>query len=378
MTTTITPALGQGATMNQATSYDAISARRAWTGFERGEGVATYGSFRVSQRGAGANMSVDIAMDDFAWVRGDAVTHQGLYQVAPHSATINETITTAHATLPRLDQVVLEVKDHAHDASGSSLAQTRVVNGTATSGATLDNRNGAASLPASALLLADVLVAAADASISDAEIRDRRVFSAPGVVPPLLTDVDMVAFQPFLGLTLSDDASDMIETGVHTNDQAACLMYLPRRIAAATRIRWRYRHSSGTPASGNYVIGIYDASGRKLIDTGSVAFTGAAGTIQQRSETITATTFEPGYYYVLIGVDALLGSVSAYNGVELAVKSYATERRTIGPPHANVALRSDTGGVTAPTTLLAMTDLAGQTTPTVNVLAVPIVALSVG
>src|SRR3954463_3882264 len=125
MTTTIGPALGQAAVMNQATSYDAISARRFWTGFERGEGVSTYGSFRVSQRGAGVNMSVDVNMDDGAYVRGDAVTLQGLYYVSPHSATINEVVTTADATNPRIDRIVLEIKDNTHDASGSSLAQTR-------------------------------------------------------------------------------------------------------------------------------------------------------------------------------------------------------------------------------------------------------------
>jgi hypothetical protein len=69
---------------------------------------------------------------------------------------------------------VLELKDTQHDASGSNLAQTRVVTGTATGGATLDNRTGAAALPASALLLADVLVAATDTAISNSEIRDRR------------------------------------------------------------------------------------------------------------------------------------------------------------------------------------------------------------
>jgi hypothetical protein len=45
-------------------------------------------------------------------------------------------------------------------------------------------------VPSSALLLADVLVAATDTAISNAEIRDRRAFVSG--VPPLLTAVDMV------------------------------------------------------------------------------------------------------------------------------------------------------------------------------------------
>jgi hypothetical protein len=180
MMTTISNALGHSPLMTQqgvgaTPGYDAIDARRFWSvGIQ--EGVISAGSYMVTQRGAGANLSVDIAAStgDGAVVQGDAVTAQGLYYIAPHSAVINETITTAHATLPRIDQVVLEIKDTQHDASGSNLAQTRVVAGTATGGATLDNRTGAAALPSSAILLADVLVAATDTAISNSEIRDRR------------------------------------------------------------------------------------------------------------------------------------------------------------------------------------------------------------
>jgi len=143
------------------------------------EGAYAAGSFEVTQRAAGVNMSVDIAATTAengiaALVQGDAVTGQGLYAVAPHSAVINEAITAAHATLPRVDRVILEVLDTTHDASGSNLVRTRVVDGTATAGATLDNLSGVASVPDSALLLADVHVPAADTTISNSQIRDRR------------------------------------------------------------------------------------------------------------------------------------------------------------------------------------------------------------
>ena len=60
-------------------------------------------------------MSVDIAAStgDGARVQGDAVTFQGLYRIAAHTAVINEVITAAHATLPRNDLVVLEAEGHA-------------------------------------------------------------------------------------------------------------------------------------------------------------------------------------------------------------------------------------------------------------------------
>jgi hypothetical protein len=376
MTTTLVPALGHGPLTQQGTGatpgFDAIDARRWMSDPDLGEGVTTYGSFRVSQRGAGANLSVDVNMDDFAYVRGDAVTLQGLYKAAPHASTINEAISTADATNPRIDRVILELKDTQHDASGSSLFQTRVIAGTPTGGATLDNLTGAGAVPSSALLLADVLVAATDTSISNAEIRDRRAFSAPGTVPSLLTAVDMVI--PTSPMPVADwDSGNDLGTA-HDLQQAATLIYLPRRIASATRIRWKYV-TNATPLTGNYVLALFDATGRKIIDTGSVAMTGGATTVQARSETITATTFEAGWYYSFIGVDTTGGTGLGYAG-------YA-HRQTFGgivtplPPFPNTLVRSATGGLTVPSTILGFTDAATITAGTA-VPKVPQIALSVG
>lgn len=139
------------------------------------EGVIEAGAYMVTERSAGANMSVDIAANDgSALVQGDSITAQGLYHIPPHSASINETIAAADSTHPRVDQVILEVRDNTHDASGGNEARVRVVAGTATSGATLDNRTGAAALPSNAIRLADVLVPALDTSIGNSQIRDRR------------------------------------------------------------------------------------------------------------------------------------------------------------------------------------------------------------
>jgi hypothetical protein len=317
-------------------------------------------------------MSVDINMDDAAYVRGDAVAHQGLYKIPPHASTINETITTANATNPRIDQVVLEVLDNQHDASGSNLARVRVIAGTASAGATLDNRTGAAALPSSALLLADVLVAANDTSISDSEIRDRRSFSVPGAIPSPGTDIDMVGLQPHPSIPLEHNAPSYgaLAPVASGNDlqQGAYLAFLPRRIVSATRIRWQYRQDGTTALAGNYVIGIYDASGRKVIDTGSVALTGATSSLQARSETITATTFEPGWYYVLFGLDSTAGNSINFHGVNFR----ASCDRVSGP---NLAFRSASGGVTAPTTILGFTDYWGAD---IAQIGVPVVSLSVG
>lgn len=180
MPTDIAPSLGHGVLFTQGgvgstPGYDAIDDRTALTLGGCQEGVYESGAYKVAQRAAGADMSVDVAASTgHALVQGDAVSFQDLYGVRPHSAVINEAIVAADATNPRLDQVILEVLDNQHDGSGNSKARVRVVAGTPTSGATLANRSGAAALPSSAIRLADVLVAAADTSITNAEIRDRR------------------------------------------------------------------------------------------------------------------------------------------------------------------------------------------------------------
>ena len=367
--------------------YTAWDLRRMFDASPGGEGVAGYEDFRVMQRQAGANMSVDVGKTAVglmqAWVRGDARGGQGLYAVdnidrsAPtadtYVAQLNDTITSNASGNPRLDQVVLEVLDQQHSGA-SNLAQVRVVAGTPTAAATLDNRNGAASLPANCLLLADVLVSSGAASIVTADIRDRRAFCLPGTVPPLTTDVDMVAFLPG-GNRKSETSGGYYQHNSHDTMQSAALMFLPRRIVSATRIRWRYTHS-GTANTGNYNIGIYDASGRQIVTTGAVAFTGALNTIQTRSETITATTFDAGYYYVLAGWDtATAGATSGYEAFELTVLSGTNDLVGAGIP--NVGFRASSGGTTLPTTLLAMTDVTTLSTGT-NIPAVPMIALSVG
>ena len=180
MATDIAPSLGQGAVLLQAgpgasPGYSAIDIRRA-LGVGLQEGVIDSGSYMVTERGAGANMTVDIAAStgDGAWVKGDTVASQGLYYVAPHSAVINEAITANSSGNPRVDQVILEILDDTHDAGALNKARIRVLTGTATAAATLDNRSGAAALPNGAVRLADVLVASGAVSISNSSIRDRR------------------------------------------------------------------------------------------------------------------------------------------------------------------------------------------------------------
>lgn len=138
-------------------------------------GVWDANDFKVVQRAAGANMQVDIGAG-FALVPANDPGNQGLYHVENDAAVLGAvTFSAAHATLPRIDQVYVQVDDTTSGGDVDDIPQFGIATGTPTSGATLDNRTGAVStLPTGALRLADVLVGAGVTSITNANIRDRR------------------------------------------------------------------------------------------------------------------------------------------------------------------------------------------------------------
>lgn len=162
-------------------SYSAKDVRRFMTAApiiytQGGEGIVESGDFAVSQRAAGANMSVDVAAGE-AYVKGDTNADEGSYYCR-ETSTLNATFTASDATNPRIDRVVLEVKNDSEDSSGLNKARIRVIDGTPTVGATLTNLSGAASVPSTCLLLANVLVGAGVTTILTANIQDRR-FGVP-------------------------------------------------------------------------------------------------------------------------------------------------------------------------------------------------------
>lgn len=169
---TLTPIAMQGV---PAPGYGAVDIRR-YLGLGFREGVMSTADLAVTQRAGGPGMAVDVAVG-YGLVQGDAVALQGLYHVVSDTALTgaNElTISAAHATLPRVDSIILDVQDNAYDGSGFNRARVRVLTGTPSAGANRTNRTGAVALPQTALLLADVEVAANATTISNANIQDRR------------------------------------------------------------------------------------------------------------------------------------------------------------------------------------------------------------
>lgn len=181
-TVDIAPSIGHGLLDTQTgvgatPGYDAID-RRRFLGAGKAEGVLSKAGWRVRERAAGANMTVEVVSNlESVLVQGDSITAQGLYMVAPHGSVAGLDVPAAHATNPRIDMVVVQVLDATHDGGTGNKAQLQYVAGTASSGATLDNRTGAPALAPSALRLAEVLVPAASSSVLQARIRDYRPFA---------------------------------------------------------------------------------------------------------------------------------------------------------------------------------------------------------
>lgn len=136
-----------------------------------GEGIVGAGDLVVTQRGAGINLSVDVAAGS-CWVLGDTnPVAQPLYRCT-NDAVVNLGISPDPSN-PRKVIIVAQVTD-ATFAGATRQWQLIAIHGTP-SGSPAEP-----ALPASALKLAVIDVTAADASISNAQITDTRVRASVG------------------------------------------------------------------------------------------------------------------------------------------------------------------------------------------------------
>lgn len=166
----------------QPKSYDARSDRK-WFADILSPGAVGGSSYAVTFV---SGLTVRIAAGT-AYILGQNVADQGMYRQYVTS-TNDLAVSSGHATLPRVDTIILRVMDSAHDSSGFNECRIEVVPGTPTSGATLANAAGAANLTTlgeaskSVLALAYVWVPAAAGSLTSTatNIRDIRAFAAVG------------------------------------------------------------------------------------------------------------------------------------------------------------------------------------------------------
>jgi hypothetical protein len=170
------------------------------------EGVAASTHLAVSQRAAGANMSVDIAPGQ-AWVEIDTGTRNGYGHVIS-DAIANVAVTASNATNPRIDQVVIQWNETSIPTGSGDVPTPVVLAGTATAGAQVNNptganyRAGAATLGNDRLLLADLLIPATSTTVTTANIVDRR---PSAVAPGSFNAYRSAAVTPAIGATIVFD-----------------------------------------------------------------------------------------------------------------------------------------------------------------------------
>jgi H-type lectin domain len=134
-----------------------------------GSAVVGINDFKVTQRAAGANMSVDVA-GGLAFVEGTESATQGAYTVRSDSTPTNVAISASNPTLPRIDLIVARVQDAFYSGSTNSWS-IQAVTGTAASGPT------APAAPNNSLILAQISVGANVTTITNANITDKRTIS---------------------------------------------------------------------------------------------------------------------------------------------------------------------------------------------------------
>lgn len=166
MTVNATPLWMQGLSTHSANMY-----RRFLDGISNlKSGIFTSGDFAVTQNGT-PNMTVNVA-PGMAFVRGtEDATYQGMYWVE-NQATQNVSISAAHATLNRIDLLVLRIRDNAYSTGPSNDATAFVVTGTPASSPS------APAAPPNSFVLAQITVGAAVTSIVTANIANQRTTTA--------------------------------------------------------------------------------------------------------------------------------------------------------------------------------------------------------
>lgn len=143
------------------------------------QGTIKAGDLKVTQRGAGANMSVDVAAGR-AIIQGDTIANEGNY-IVRSDAVYNVPLAAADTSNPRIDLIVAQVYNKQVDG-GTQYAWVPVaLKGTPAASPVAPN------VPNTALLLAQVYVPANATSVTTTNtgstvgyITDQRVLSGVG------------------------------------------------------------------------------------------------------------------------------------------------------------------------------------------------------
>ena len=169
----------------QSGTYSARLDRQLIAALSTGGVVAPHeGAFAVTERGAGANFSVDVAPGR-AVVPGTSQANQGSY-VCVSTATENIEVPPAPGANARLDLVVLKVRDSQIAGSDDDF-MIELIEGVAAPDPV------APAVPDDGLPLAQILVESVDVSVTDGMITDLRLPVRPPGVPYMAT---MLHYRP--------------------------------------------------------------------------------------------------------------------------------------------------------------------------------------
>lgn len=161
------PLYMQAAEGDTAIDYTGQLMRLAFTGAWASPGVTGRNQFKVSQRSAGANMSVDVS-GGTALVTGTSVSLQGTYMCIS-DATENIEVPAPPTSGSRKHRVVLQVKDKLYDGTLDADTYEFAIE------LLEDDGSGTPDLPASAINLAFVTVSSGQSSVTDDNIQDIRL-----------------------------------------------------------------------------------------------------------------------------------------------------------------------------------------------------------
>lgn len=134
------------------------------------------GQLKVTQRAAGANFSVDVAAGRAA-IQGDDVSDQGIY-LCMSTTTLNKNTFSTGSSISapgsgsRTHRVIARVRDKLHNGSFSTYEWVIEI--------LQDTGSGVPAVPASAISLATITIAAGSSSITNAMITDTRPWASVG------------------------------------------------------------------------------------------------------------------------------------------------------------------------------------------------------
>jgi len=137
-------------------------------------GVMAVNNMKVSQRGAGANMSVDVAVGS-ALITGSVVAQHGFYYVF-NDAVSNVVISASNPSNPRITSVIIQVRDAFYSGANNDAIFVAVDGTPAASPSAPDL---VALGYTNYIILANVTVPAAATSIVDANIANQPTFVSP-------------------------------------------------------------------------------------------------------------------------------------------------------------------------------------------------------